>query len=263
MNYLYYSNEMVINMLKKIKYIYISILFLLSLPQITSAQTCGFGCLGLSGFYVGYSFENYQADGLNYQLNKDLGDMGINNQQYNFRSGQGFRFGMNIVRARYERYFFTVKGYYQFLKEEQSVIALSPGKRSDLKSKFEMNNWALGFDFGIPLVNFMDWKIVNGSIKFFNTQLTNQVVENNNVVQEIKYTIPEITVGFSVGTGLVIHIIENYVSIEGTGLYNFTKIDYLINSDDSHHFPEEGSKVSLVNNGGFSGIVQINIGIPL
>lgn len=254
---------MITNMLKKINYIYISLSLLLSLPQFTMAQTCGFGCLGLSGFYGGYSFENYKADGLNYQLNKNLQDMGINDQRFDFRSGQGYRVGMNIVRARYEKYFFTVKGYYQFLKEEQSVLAVHPDGVSDLKSKFEMNYWALGFDFGIPLVRFMDWKIINGSIKFFNTELTNQVVEKSKIVSEIKYTTPEITVGYSLGTGLVIHLIENYVSIEATGLYNFTTIDYLINDDNSEHFPAEGSKVSLVNSGGFSGVVQVNIGIPL
>jgi hypothetical protein len=189
--------------------------------------------------------------------------MGINDQRYDFRSGQGFRVGMNIVRARYEKYFFTVKGYYQFLKEEQNVLAVYPDKTSDLKSKFELNHWALGFDFGIPLVRFMDWKIINGSIKFFNTELTNQIVEKNSVVYQAKFSTPEIAVGYSIGTGLVIHIIENYISIEATGLYNFTTIDELINDNNSEHFPVEGSNVSLVNNGGFSGVVQVNIGIPL
>ncbi len=254
---------MITVMMKKINFIYTLIFLLLNLPQLVMAQTCGFGCLGLSGFYGGYSFENYEADGLNYQLNKNLEDLGINDQRYNFRSGQGFRIGMNIVRARYEKYFFTVKGYYQFLKEEQSIIAVYPNKTTDMKSSFEMNHWALGFDLGIPLVRFMDWKIIDGSIKFFNTQLTNRIIEKNNIVQETKFSTPKILVGYSLGSGLVIHVIENYVSIEATGLYNFTTIDYLINDDDSEHFPAEGSNINLINSGGFSAIVQINLGIPL
>ncbi len=252
------------NKLKKINNTYLLIFLILSIPQTTLPQTCGFGCLGLAGVYVGYSFENYSADGLNLQLNNDLQNMGINDQQYNFRSGQGFRIGMNIVRANFESYFFSVKGYYQFLEEEQAVSALRLlGEEYKLKSKFKMNHWAIGFDFGIPVVNFMDWKIVDGSIKFYNTQLTNQEIINNQVIKENKFTIPKITVGFALGSGLVIHIIKDYISIEGTGMYNFTNIDYLTNDDNTAHFPDENSKTDLVNSGGFSGIVQLNIGIPL
>lgn len=252
------------NMFKKNNYSYILMFLLLSLPQIAMTQTCGFGCLGLSGIFVGYSFENYSADGLNQQLNSDLEKMGINDQRYNFRSGQGFRFGINIVRANFESYFFTVKGYYQFLEEEQVISTLrQQSEENELVSKFEMNHWAMGFDFGIPLVNFLDWKIVDGSIKFYNTQLINQVIVNNTVVEEAKFTTPKISVGYALGSGLVIHIIKDYISIEGTGMYNFTHVDYLTNDDNSNHFPDENSNTDLVNSGGFSGIIQLNIGIPL
>ena len=189
--------KLLTNMLKKINNTCILIFLLLGIPQTTLPQTCGFGCLGLAGVYAGYSFENYTADGLNLQLNNQLEEMGINDQRYNFRSGQGFRFGMNIVRANFDSYFFSVKGYYQFLEEEQVVTALHVQRGElEFKSKFEMNHWAIGFDFGIPVVHFMDWKIVDGSIKFYNTQLINQVIANNTVVEETKYTIPKITVGY-------------------------------------------------------------------
>jgi len=250
-------------MLKKLNYIYIIIL-ILTIPQIEKSQTCGFGCLGLSGVYAGYSFENYVADGLNQQLNNDLQSLGIYDQEFNFHSGQGFRFGLNIVRANFDSYFFSVKGYYQFLEEEQAVTALLLRREeSEFKSKFEMNHWALGFDFGIPLVSFMDWKIIDGSIKFFNTKLTNQVLVNNVIINETNFSIPKITVGYAVGSGIVIHIIKDYLSLEGTGMYNFTNIEYLSNDLNSDRIPNENSKTNLVNGGGFSGIVQLNVGIPL
>ena len=249
-------------MLNKINYIYIIVL-ILSLPQTGISQTCGFGCLGLSGIYAGYSFENYTADGLNQQLNDGLLGMEINDQKYKFHSGQGFRFGMNIVRANFESYFFSVKGYYQFLKEEQVVTAvILPQEEFDFKSKFEMNHWALGFDFGIPVVSFMDWKIIDASIKFFNTQLINQVITNSKVIEETNFSIPKITVGYAVGSGIIIHIIKDYLSIEGTGMYNFTNIEYLTNDKDSERYPENNSNVKLITNGGFSAIVQLNVGVP-
>lgn len=236
----------------------------MSINSKTFTQTCGFGCLGLSGIYGGYSFENYHAEGLNHQLNKELENMGVNDQRYDFRTGMGFRFGMNIVRANFDDYFFTVKGYYQFLEESQTVTALLlPGEEFDFKSKFEMNHWALGFDFGIPVFNFMDWKIVDGSLKFFNTKLTQQDIYENKVVQEKTFNIPKITMGYAVGSGLIIHIIKDFVSIEGTGMYNFTKIENLTNDNNTEHLPNDDSEFPLVTKGGLSAVVQLNIGIPL
>ena len=101
-------------MLKKLNYIYIIIL-ILTIPQIEKSQTCGFGCLGLSGVYAGYSFENYVADGLNQQLNNDLQSLGIYDQEFNFHSGQGFRFGLNIVRANFDSYFFVIIFFFIFI----------------------------------------------------------------------------------------------------------------------------------------------------
>jgi len=196
-------------------------------------------------------------------LNSDLESIGINDQTYDFKSGRGLRFGINIVRANFDSYFFSVKGYYQFLEEEQVVVASILQQEYDLKSNFEMNYWALGFDFGIPVVNFMDWKIIDASIKFFNTQITNQVISNNLAVEETKFSIPKITAGYAVGSGLIIHIIKDYLSLEGTGMYNFTSIDYLTNDSNSSQFPDADSNTNLITSGGFSAVIQLNVGVPL
>lgn len=251
-------------MMKKHTYFYIVGVIILFISSTSISQTCGFGCLGLSGVYAGYSFENYQADGLNNYLNSQLSDIGISDKKFHFEKGTGFRFGMNIVRAKYDTYFFTVKGYYQFLKEEQTVSEpLLISGDTDFKSKFEMNHWALGFDFGIPVVDFLDWKIVDGSIKFFDTKLTNQVVTDGGIIEEAVYEIPKVTVGFAVGSGLIVHIIKDYISIEGMGMYNFSKINNLTMNGNSTSIPDENSDTDLISKGGLSATIQLNIGIPI
>ncbi|MFH1198462.1 MAG: hypothetical protein V1720_22355, partial [bacterium] len=105
------------------------------------AQTCGFGCLGLSGFYGGYSYQQFNADGLNQYLNSTLLDI-VNDdvEQIEFKEGRGFRFGANIFRAKFDDYFITAKGFFQFLKEEKTR---SGNLNSNLQKKLElqMNYW--------------------------------------------------------------------------------------------------------------------------
>ena len=50
-----------------IKY-FLIVLTILPFSHVLS-QSCGFGCLGLSGVYSGYSIQKYEADGLNNYFN--------------------------------------------------------------------------------------------------------------------------------------------------------------------------------------------------
>jgi hypothetical protein len=62
-----------------------------------------------------------------------------------------------------------------------------------------------------------------------------------------------------VGSGLVLHIIPDYISIEGTAGYNFMKLENLQRTDAN-------GNIHLINNaipaGGFSATIQLNVGFP-
>ena len=240
--------------INKIKY-FLIVFAILSFTSISS-QTCGFGCLGLSGVYGGYSIQQYEADGLNQYLdefsNNELGAL--------FNEGRGFKVGINIVRAEYENYFFTFKGYYQFLSERRTV-ANSNGSNYD--ATLEMNNWGVGLDFGIPICSFVDWKIVDSELKFFSPKL---ILENSTVrdiiISDETYTPDKVKMGYSIGSGFIFNIIKDYVSIEVTGMYTFVKIDYLTNDNDGAQIPKLDSNSKLISKGGFQGIVQLNVGLP-
>jgi len=254
----------------KIKYLIISIA-LLSFSKVSS-QSCGFGCLGLSGIYGGYSIQQYQADGLNghlnYLANPPWSSSSLRNDSFNFNEGKGFKVGINLVRAQYSKFFVTVKGYYQFLSEEQSQKSPDGfGFNYIYDAKFEMDNWGIGFDIGIPLIGFIEWKILDGELKFFSPKLTiknyNDNPLSNSIFSENIFTSDKVKMAYSVGSGFIFNIIQDYISIEATGMYSFIEIDDLTDDLDGSAIPNKGADSKLISQGGLQGFVQLNVGIPL
>ena len=71
-------------------------------------------------------------------------------------------------------------------------------------------------------------------------------------------------VGYKVGSGLIFHVIKDYISIEGTVSYNILKISFLEKDIDGFtvKIPQNYNDKKLLK-GGFSAILQLNIGVPL
>ncbi len=234
----------------------------LLLTNQTYSQTCGFGCLCLSGVFGGYSIQQYEADGLNNYLSV----LSTNDNQLNFKEGRGYKVGINLVRADYGNFFFTFKGYYQFLSEEKE-IKIDDGYGFDYttSAKLKMDNWGIGLDLGIPFGSFVDWKIVEGELKFFRPSLSMNVSYNNPAANFLgfdnTYSPDKVKMGFSVGSGLIFNIVEDYISLEATGMYSFIEIDYLTNDDSGNKIPTE-TESKLVSKGGLQAVVQLNVGIP-
>lgn len=228
----------------------------------TFAQTCGFGCLGLSGFYGGYTYQNFEPTGLSNHLTDLAKQFAQTSEKIDFSSGKGFRIGANIFRAQFDNYFLTAKGYYQFIKEEKSISFVNSSSINQFKSTLELNHWGLGLDFGIPISSVFNWKIIEGGIAFYTTELVNeyQLIDNSN--EEDKYDQGDINVGYYIGTGVIVHIIEDFFSIEGTAAYNNVTIDDLIDVN-GNYLLGENSNSAILNKGNFSATIQLNFGVPL
>jgi len=245
------------------------LIFILSIMTFSnvSAQTCGFGCLGLSGVYGGYSIQKYDADGLNNYLNMGVGSSS-SQQQFNFNQGSGLKLGINIIRADYPDFFFTFKGFYQFLSEEQNLeFDDGAGTQDVYETELDMNNWGIGLDFGIPLFSFIDLKIIEGEMKFFSPKFTMKSYNNNPSGNAINvdntYTADNVTMGFSVGSGLIFNILEDYISMEVTGMYTFLEIDNLTSDQNGTPIPLEDSNTQFISSGGLQTFIQLNVGLPL
>lgn len=237
------------------------LLLVLFLPfSLTKSQTFGFGCLGLSGFYAGFSEQQYSVDGLNQYIKVNYyGPIPKSNVE--FKKGTGYRIGANIFRAKFDKFFISAKGYYQFIKEnlEQSANDQS----SIIKNKYQLslNHWGFALDIGAPLFSIIDFKVLEGGVVFHDIEFTHTTFKDDNQLSEVKYEPLSNKVNYYVATGLIIHIIPDYISIEGTASYSFFKVDQLSTKSDLITGPTKIS--NSISKGGLMTTVQLNIGFPL
>jgi hypothetical protein len=237
------------------------IILIISLVSINSinGQTFGFGCLGLSGFYAGFTKQQYNADGLNQFINSKFFTA---SNKINFKEGSGYRIGANLFRAKFEGFFISAKGYYQFLKETHEMKESSTSNSAKDKFTLNMNHWGVAIDFGIPIISFIDLKLLEGGVHFYNVDFNHQYYLNDIIQNEKKYELEKTSVSYFIGSGLIVHLIPDYISIEGTAAYSFIKYEKLISKDGSTIPILVDGKIPF-DKGGFSATVQLNIGFPL
>jgi len=249
--------------------IFYKIIFILIFNLTTVIpQSFGFGCFGFVGGYAGYSYQKYEPGYLNESIqifNKAMSD---GNSQIipEFGNSQGYRFGINFFRARFSGFFISLKGYYEVLSEDHKYSYSDLG--TNIKSELDLNikNWSVGFDCGIPVTNFLSWKIVDGSLHFNSARLTHKPDLNDNT-RDIKYNNDSPELGYSIGTGFVFSIIENFVSLEGTAGYTVMKINKMTTDEGAVFFlrPDNSRIIEneFIKGGGFNAVVQLNVGFPL
>ncbi|MGD8780496.1 MAG: hypothetical protein PVH88_16205 [Ignavibacteria bacterium] len=221
------------------------------------AQTCGFGCLGLSGFYGGYSIQSYKAEELNNYITEKI----LLSSSIAFEQSKGIRVGVNLFRAKFQNYFITAKGYFQFLKENKTTNNLASEGQTKHEFELKQDYWGIAFDFGIPVTDFFDFKLVEAGVNFYNMDLTHAVFLSNEKINETKYETPEMEIGYYLGSGLIIHLIKDYVSLEGTAFYSFVEFQSL--ESKRNEKIELYSNSNLLESSGISGTLQLNLGFPL
>lgn len=224
------------------------------------AQTFGFGCLGLSGVYAGVSEYRYDVKGINDYLSKEkLSET----ENLKFNKGTGYRIGANLFRAKWEGFFISAKGYYQFIKEEiisrNSLTKLNEVYQTNKNFQLNLNNWGIGIDFGTPIFKFLDFKILEGHVSYYTPELNIEYYENNNFISADKFEPEKMKITYFVGSGLILHLVQGYLSIEGTAGYNFLNIEKLKNQ--SNIFIGDANNNSI-KNAGWSYTLQINVGFP-
>jgi hypothetical protein len=128
--------------------------------------------------------------------------------------------------------------------------------------QFTMNHWGVGIDIGINLFWILDWKIVEGDLTFFNSDFTQEKIINNISQGSNNFISGKNKKGYFLGSGLILQIIPDYVSIEGTIGYNFITIDSLIGSSGTGVLSPP-SNSPLIEKGGLSTTIQLNVGFPL
>jgi hypothetical protein len=244
-------------MLKHFKIIFVIILF----TSVLKAQTFGFGCLGFVGGYGGYSYQNYNAAGLNEYIRYWNALEFVHSPLDEFSSASGYRVGLNLFRATFENgIIVTAKGFYQYVNEKNKATVGGSTNTDNHTMELTFKSWSLGFDVGWQFTKVISWKILDGSLNFNNVTLT-QTTDLPGESDVNKYKSDSGVLGYSLGTGIIVAI-NQYVSIEGLAGYTYIVIDNVY-SDNSEPFLNTNYKDKFIDSGGFSTVIQLNVGFPL
>lgn len=231
------------------------------------SQSFGFGCLGLVGGYGGYSYQQYQPGMLETYVNQfNANALSADEKQLdNFGKAEGYRFGLNFFRAKFSGFFVTAKGYYQQLGESSEGTLITRAGLFNYDYDLKLKSWGIGFDVGIPVFNGIHWKILDGSLLINSARLT-ETVNSFAGTSVQKFNNDKTELGYSFGSGFVVEILKNYISLEGIVAYTYLKIDKM-KTDENFQFkdlvesPDENE--SFIKSGGFNAVLQLNFGFPL
>jgi hypothetical protein len=242
-------------------------LIISSTVAITKAQTFGFGCLGFVGGYGGFTYQQYDAAGLNDYIR-------FSNQLENtvdpvdeFSSATGYRVGLNLFRATFENgIILSAKGFYQYLSKKNKGTVGVGVNNDNYSLDLTVKNWSLGFDVGWQFTKVVSWKIIDGSLNFNNVTLT-ETTDLPGETYVNKYKSDSGVFGYSIGTGIIVAIIKDYVSVEGLAGYTYLLIeDVYDEAGTKFHNPyitQLNSANKFIESGGFSAVIQLNVGFPL
>lgn len=238
------------------------------LQSNSTAQSFGFGCLGFVGGYGGYSYQRYQPTGLNnyietYNL---IHQDSLSDPMSNFGSAKGFRVGLNFFRANIEGLIVTAKGFYQSLQETHSANMTSDIGITNSSFETQIKNWGIGVDVGTSLTSAISWKVVDAALLFNSATFTRTTNYPGAITEVGKYKTDGSVLGYSVGTGFILNLIDEYVTLEGVAAFTVIKIDELQKEDGTQLTVSENSNEimhNFIEAGGFNAVLQLNVGIPL
>lgn len=245
------------------------LILVVALCNLSMAQSFGFGCLGFVGGYGGFTYQKYNASGLNEYIRffNQLENTQKPVDEFSFATG--YRVGLNLFRATFQSgIILTAKGSYQSLdKTNKGAVGISQ-ENDNYTLDLDLKNWAIGFDVGWEFTKMLSWKILDGSLNINNITLT-ETTDQPGQSFIYKYKSESSTIGYSVGTGIIIAIIKDYLSIEGTAGYTYLLVENLYNNEGVPFLnppsitDQPNVESNLIESGGFTAVVQLNVGFPL
>ena len=251
---------------KSILYLLLIIFFIL-VPDI-KAQSLGFGCLGFVGGYVGYSYQKYNPKGLNNYVNafNAANKDSLSSPMSKFGEAQGYRIGINLFRANIKGFILTTKGFYQYLSEKNTANINAEDGFTNAVYLVEMRNWGFAVDLGTAITDILSWKVIDAALLYNTASFTNTTNSPGPITILMKFNSEKYSFGYTVGTGFILQLIDQYISLEGLAGYTAFNIDKMKTGEGTELTVSETSKQvmrNFISSGGFNAVVQLNIGFPL
>jgi hypothetical protein len=253
------------------KFIVLILFFLLSSTQFSVAQTFGFGCLGFVGGYGGFTYQKINPAGLNQFIENHNSLEYTSKPVDEFSYATGYRLGLNFFRATFKNgIIVTAKGYYQSLAQKKKGGVGITESEDNYSLDLNLKNWSIGFDVGWEFTKAISWKILDGSLNFNNVTLTATTDMPGESTIINKYKSDAGVIGYSIGTGVIVAILKDYISIEGLAGYTYLSIDDLKNDEGIKFLGDNPGAMNIsleqskfIDSGGFTAVIQLNVGFPL
>jgi hypothetical protein len=248
----------------------IILFIIISHSSFTEAQTFGFGCLGFVGGFGGFTYQEYNPSGLNEFIayNNELESTIDPVDEYH--SSTGYRVGLNFFRGTFEnKIIVTAKAFYQYLSNKKKGT-IGVGVNDDNYSiDLSIKNWSIGFDVGWEFTKVVSWKILDGSLNFNNVTFTQTTdLPGETIVN--KYESDTGVFGYSIGTGIIVAMIKDYISVEGLAGYTYLVIDDVYDETGNAFLnplavlhTQQSNANKFIESGGFTAVIQLNVGFPL
>jgi hypothetical protein len=255
--------------IKKKSVVVLILLTLFLTANNSYSQEFGFGCLGFVGGFAGFEssafkpndFNNYIAD-FN-ETRKDTLSQSLNS----FGDSKGFRFGINFFRHNYDGLLITAKGSYSSLSQKNNAAFLSNNLTFSHSYEISLQNFSIGVDFGTSISSLLDWKVIDAALIINRTKLTRTRNSPNQASQIDNYASEKFAIGYTLGSGFILKLVSDYISLEGSIGFSFFEVGRMKNdSDNSYLTYRESSDVPMekfIKAGGLSGIIQLNLSFPL
>jgi hypothetical protein len=224
--------------------------------------------LGFVSGYGGYSYQKYDAVGLNNYVTgfNDTYKGSLSSPMGLFGELTGYRVGINFFRANITGFILTTKGFYQNLTEKNSASINSTDGSSNALFELDLKNYGIGFDLGTSITHILSWKVVDAALLYNMADFTDTRNSFGPTTVVMEYNNQKYVLGYNIGTGFILQIIKEYISLEGTAGYTAFSIDRMTGNNGQQMPLTENSGQPMSNfieAGGFSAVVQLNIGFPL
>lgn len=246
----------------------ILILIILITSTDVKSQSLGFGCLGFVGGYGGYTIQNYRPIGLNEYINEfnEIRKNVSKSSMPTFGVVRGFRFGLNFFRTDFDGLVLTAKGYYQ--KISQDNLAEYKVGSLDASSTFQVDvtTWGVGIDLGTTITPKFVWKVMDIIIVFGNARFRDIYNEAGSSSLIKDYFSEGTNLSYQLGTGFILNIVSNYITLEGTVGFSSFNFDRMKLDDGSYLNINENSNVIMekfINSAGVTATLQFNLSFPL
>lgn len=183
-----------------------------------------------------------------------------------FAVARGFRFGLNFFRTDFDGLVLTSKGYYQKISQE-NLSEYKVGSL-DASSTFQVDvtTWGFGIDLGTTITPKFIWKVMDIIIVFGNARFREIYNEAGSSSLIKDYFSEESNVSYQLGTGFILNIVSNYITLEGTVGYSSFNFGRMKQNDDTYLTVNENSNIimeNFINSAGVTATLQFNLSFPL